>query len=146
MTRPSRDEVLMRTAELWALRSTCTKPNGAVISRDGRIVSIGYNGSPPGHPHCIDVGCLNDPQGGCLRTIHAEANAIAWASRNGVATNGATIHCTSSPCLACAKLLVSAGVSKVVFRTPYRDPGGISVLMQSDVEVIHLCGELDGIT
>ena len=129
--RITRDDILMRTAELWAMRSTCTKPNGAVISKDGRIISIGYNGSPSGHAHCLDEGCLPDKEGGCIRTIHAELNAVAWAARIGVSTYGATIHCTTSPCLVCAKSLISAGIKKVVYRDEYRDASGIHLLKDS---------------
>ena len=127
--RVTRDDVLMKTAELWALRSTCKKANGAVISKDGRIISIGYNGSPPGTPHCIDVGCLPDREGGCIRTIHAELNAVAWAARIGVSTYGATVHCTTSPCLVCAKALIAAGIQEVVYRDLYRNPAGLDLLL-----------------
>ena len=135
--RISRDEVLMQTAELWALRSTCIKPNGALLSREGKVISIGYNGAPAGHPHCIDVGCL-DSHGGCIRTIHAESNAVAMAARHGISTKRATMYCTTSPCYVCAKLLISAGISKVVYRTLYRDPSGVDLLRESNVEVMLL--------
>ena len=136
--RISREETLMQTAELWALRSTCLKQNGALLSREGKVIAIGYNGAPAGHPHCIDVGCLKDEQGGCIRTIHAEANAVAMAARYGISTEGATLYCTSSPCYTCAKLLIGAGISKVVYRSLYRDPLGVELLKDSKIEVIAL--------
>jgi len=136
--RISRDETLMRTAELWASRSTCLKPNGALLSREGKVISIGYNGAPAGHSHCTEVGCLNDDKGGCIRTIHAEINSVAMAARYGISTGGATMYCTTSPCYTCAKLLISAGISKVVYRILYRDPLGIDLLKKSKIEVMAL--------
>ena len=136
-SRISRDEALMGTAELWAKRTTCIKPNGAVISKEGKIIAVGYNGSPPGHPHCIDIGCLEDKDGGCIRTVHAESNAIAMAAKFGISTYGSSIFCTSSPCFTCAKLIIVAGITTIVFRDKYRDPSGIELLKASHLEVIH---------
>lgn len=137
--RISRDDVLMLTAGLWAMRSTCSKSkrNGAVISRGGRIVSVGYNGSPPGLPHCTEVGCLEGEDGGCIRTTHAEANSIVMAAKLGISTEGATIHCTTSPCFTCSKLIVGAGIIRVVYRNLYRDQSGIELLKACKVEVVH---------
>lgn len=80
-----------------------------MLVRDRRILATGYNGSPPGEPHCRDVGC--DMQSGhCQRTTHAEVNAVAWAARAGIAVDGATLYCTLEPCATCRKVLASAGV------------------------------------
>ena len=136
--RPSRDELLMETAELWAKRSTCIKPNGAVIAREARIISIGYNGSPPGQDHCLDSGCMLDDDGRCIRTIHAEANSIAWAARNGVSTRGSSLYCTTSPCLVCAKLIITAGILEVYYREPYSNPQGLELLRESGVVAYHV--------
>jgi len=135
--RPSRDEILLRTAELFSLRATCVKPNGAVIARDGRIISVGYCGSPPGQPHCTDVGCLpGSPEyGGCIRTTHAEANAIIEAARSGISTNGATLYCTSSPCYMCSKLIIGAGITMVLYRNEYRDLSGIRLMIESNIVI-----------
>jgi dCMP deaminase len=122
--RISTDELFIRIAELVRLRSTCLRGRvGTVAVRDNRIVATGYNGSPPGAPHCTEVGCdipANDHSPGCQRTIHAEANCIAWAARAGVQMQGATVYCTHSPCLKCAQLLLSAGIERFVYARDYR--------------------------
>lgn len=126
--RPSRDDMLMEICEAVARRSTCGRRQvGAVISRDGRVLSLGYAGAPSGLPHCSpDVGCHPDQP--CTRTIHAEQNAIAWAAREGIATRGGELHCTTEPCLDCAKLLINAGVVRVVYCEPYRLHAGVELL------------------
>lgn len=136
-SRPSRDEILIRTAELFALRATCTKPNGAVIAREGRIMSVGYCGSPPGEPHCTDVGCMPGSleYGGCVRTTHAEANAIVEAARAGISTNGATLYCTSSPCYMCSKLIIGAGITRVVYLNQYRDITGLYLMARCNIGI-----------
>lgn len=139
--RPSRDEVLLRTAELWALRSTCNKPNGAVIAKEGKIISVGYNGSPPGHPHCIDEGCLEGQDGGCIRTIHSESNAIAMAAKFGISTSDGTMYCTSSPCPICSKLIIVAGIKFVYFRNLYRDPSGLDLLAKSGIQAVQVIND-----
>lgn len=134
--RPTRDQMLMQIAEVVSARGTCTRLQvGAVIARDGRVISTGYVGAAPGAEHCLDAGELRGPDGGCLRTIHAEANAIAFAARAGAETNGASLYCTHSPCFACAKLLVSAGIRHVVYGIEYRDVGPIEFLRGLDVSV-----------
>ena len=140
----------MEMAQVTAKRSTCPRAQvGVVIAQEGRVVSIGYNGSAPGQPHCIEVGCERRTEdksvhgesplvvevGSCERTIHAEANAIAWAARAGVSTVGATMYCTHAPCYACAKLMVSAGIIKLHYVTPYRDLRGVELLDKSLVEL-----------
>lgn len=127
--RPELSETFFGVADLWAERSTCERGRvGAVLTRGKRTVATGYNGAPPGMAHCSDVGCEPGPDGGCVRTVHAEANVIAWAARHGVPTQGCEMWCTHSPCLACAKLMVSAGITTVHFRRRYRDPAGIALL------------------
>lgn len=121
MSRESWDAYFMRLARQAATRSTCDRRHvGAVIVREHFILATGYNGSLPGAPHCTDVGHdMHD--GHCVRTVHAEANAICQAARNGVRTDGATAFVTASPCLSCLKLLVSAGVRRVVWADDYCD-------------------------
>lgn len=137
--RISRDEAAIRTAAIWALRSTCTRKKvGAVIlSRVGRVLSTGYAGAPRGEPHCIDVGCLPDPiTGGCTRTKHAEWNAIADAVDRCVDLYGATMYCTLSPCLVCAQEIIKSGISQVVYYHHYRDPAGLDLLRtRPDIDV-----------
>jgi len=136
--RISRESMLMAVAQIVSLRGTCQRARvGAVLSRDGRILSVGYVGSPPGSAHCIDVGCQIENDG-CIRTQHAEANAVAWAARSGVSTEGSTLFVTHSPCLSCAKVLIAAGVSKVYYAEPYRLAYGLSLLESSGVETVHL--------
>jgi len=129
------DEMLMRMAETCALRGTCTRKSvGAVIARETRVISTGYVGAPAGMPHCLDVGCLIDPHtGGCIRTLHAEANAIAFAARKGIATEGSTLYTTLSPCLACAKLIVPAGIACVKYSSEYRDKSGVEYLELANI-------------
>lgn len=116
------DQLFMSMAHLMAERGTCTRAKvGAIVVRDRRIISTGYVGSPPGEVHCIDVGCSVGPDGGCLRTIHAEANAIGYAARHGVSLEGAMLYTTVSPCLTCAKLILAAGIGSVVSHANYRD-------------------------
>ena len=128
------DMVFMLTAAIMAQRATCHRGKvGAVLVRDRRIISIGYNGPPSGMPHCIDVGCeIDENTGGCLRSIHAEANAILWAGRQGVATEGATLYTTDHPCLYCARIIHSAGITRVVYAREYRDGQRGRYLIESE--------------
>ena len=108
MTRPSWDEYFMNIAHEVACRSTCTRaPVGAVIVKDKRILTTGYNGSPRGLAHCMEVGCLMDNEH-CVRTLHAEQNAIIQAALHGVSTRGADIYVTHQPCFICAKMIINA--------------------------------------
>ena len=135
--RPTIDELRMKNAMDEALRGTCTRAQvGAILTRNTRIISSGYVGSPPGQPHCTDAGCLIDPNtGGCIRTLHAEVNAILFAARKGISTEWATLYTTLSPCLACAKVIVTAGIVRVVYLTAYRDRTGIEYLNSAGIHV-----------
>jgi len=115
MARITRDEMLKRKALLTAQRGTCNRASvGALIVRDGRTISEGYVGSPPGMPHCLDIGCdIVDDH--CVRTTHSEMNALLFAARNGIATDGAEMHITHSPCPTCAKAIITAGIRRVVW-------------------------------
>lgn len=135
MERLSREEMLMQVARVMSQRSTCQRAKvGAVLSIEGRIISSGYGGTPKGVPHCTTVNCRvgGDP---CRRTIHAEANAIAWAARSGVSTLGSTLHTTLSPCMDCAKLLINAGIARVVYDQAYRDLEPMGLLSTLGIEV-----------
>jgi dCMP deaminase len=122
--RPNRETTLLGTAYLWADRSTCARLKvGCVISRDGRILVQGYNGAPAGMPHC---DYPHEPED-CL-AVHAEANAIAFAARWGVMLEGAMLTCTHQPCLNCARLIINAGISRVIFSEPYRLKDGLRLL------------------
>ncbi len=111
----------MSIAEQVSTRSTCDRKNvGAVIVRDKVILSTGYNGSLRGAPHCDDAG--HDMENGhCVRTVHAEANAVAQAAKNGVNINNSEIYVTASPCLTCFKLIANSGISTVYYKEFYRD-------------------------
>jgi dCMP deaminase len=125
--RISRDKLLMDVALLFKRRSTCLRRQvGAVLAREGRILSTGYGGAPAGVPHCSEETC--GPDKPCIRTIHAEANAVAYAARTGVATDSTTLYCTASPCIECAKLIINAGIVRVVYDEEYRDTGPIILL------------------
>ena len=121
MQRISWDEYFMAQSHLLSLRSTCSRLSvGATIVKDKRIVSGGYNGSTKGDEHCIDVGC-KVVEGHCVRTIHAEINAILQCSRFGVGTEGATIYVTHFPCLNCTKSIIQAGIKEICYANDYRN-------------------------
>jgi len=146
-SRPSWDEYFMDIAEKTAERSTCERAQvGAVLVKDRRIISTGYNGAPAGLPHCSEVGCLirkvgseEDLEDHCHRTVHAEQNAIIQAALHGVSTQGATIYVTHQPCFTCAKMLINAGIDKIIFRRAYEDELSTQFLKQAGVtlEVLH---------
>lgn len=119
--RPSWDEYFMNIAFTVAERSTCDRAHvGAVIVRDRRILTTGYNGAPAGMPHCDEVGHLM-VDGHCVRTLHAEQNAIIQGALHGVNIAGSTIYVTHQPCLNCAKMIINAGIIHVVYAGNYPD-------------------------
>lgn len=121
MARNDWDTYFMEIAEQVATRATCDRKHvGAVIVRDKTILSTGYNGSIRGLEHCDDVGHMMEA-GHCVRTIHAEANAIIQAAKNGVAIEGAFIYVTASPCWNCFKMVANAGIKRIVYGEFYRD-------------------------
>jgi dCMP deaminase len=148
--RPTMKSLLINTAQLMASRSTCPRSRvGTVIAREGRILSSGYNGAPAGMPHCVHPpgasSHLYDPDvRSCTVAVHAEANAIAYASRYGVALAGATMYCTTAPCVRCAQLIINAGLTGVMYRYAYRDPAGVNLLREAGLDVRQLDGEDDG--
>jgi dCMP deaminase len=132
------DEYFMRIAKQVAGRSTCDRKKvGAVIVRERNILSTGYNGSIAGMPHCDEVGHMMEG-GHCIATIHAEANAIIQAAKNGVVINGASIYTTASPCWNCFKIIVNSGMRKIFFGEFYRDERIFAVAEQLGVELIDL--------
>jgi dCMP deaminase len=123
------DAYFLRIASIVAERSTCLRAKvGAVIVRDRNIIATGYNGSPAGLPHCLEVGCLlytsTDPDGNveenCFRTIHAEINAIAQAAKHGSMIAGGDLYITHSPCIHCLKVLLNVGVQRICYGKPYK--------------------------
>lgn len=133
--RPTLDEMFMEIAETVSKRATCPRANvGCVVAKDDHIVSCGYNGAPPKQEHCVDVGCDQTDGEGCRRAVHAEANAIAFAAKKGISLEGATIYNTYGPCDRCARLCVSAGITRFVYRDVYRAED-LQVLERAGVEV-----------
>jgi len=127
--RPSWHQYFLTITRQVAERSTCLRAKvGAVIVRDKNILATGYNGSPAGAPHCLDVGCLiyrsttptGEEEENCFRTIHAEINAIAQAAKNGASITDADIYITHSPCIHCMKVLVNTGIKRIFFEKPYK--------------------------
>ncbi len=137
--RPDWDTYFMKIARDVAARSTCDRADvGAVLVREKRILTTGFNGSPSGQPHCDEAGHLM-VDGHCVRTIHAEANAIIQAALHGVSSKGATVYVTHFPCLSCAKMLINAGIVRVVYATQYRvDPNTLHFFGLANVEMLHL--------
>ncbi len=128
----------MGIAEIVATRSTCPrKMVGAVIVRDKNILSTGYNGSISGLAHCTEVGCMIE-NGHCVRTIHAEANAIIQAAKHGVNISGSTIYVTASPCWNCFKTIANSGIKRIVFREFYRDTRIFQFSKELGIELVHL--------
>lgn len=182
--RVTRSVMLMSMAQVAAMRGTCSKLQvGVVISKEGRILSTGYNGAPAGMPHCehytwerqawedavypplwineaMNTKAMEDyspsegdhfvreaggkafvlqrPASGCPISEHAERNAIAWAARNGVALEGAQLHCTHAPCLDCARSIINAGISCVSYVVPYRLTAGVELLERAGLQVIAM--------
>lgn len=120
--RPSKDEYFMQLAKTVATRSTCPKAQvGALLVRDGSIISTGYNGAPVGEKHCEEVGHNESPDGHCQRAVHAELNAILQAAKHGNATSGSTLYISHFPCNHCLKALRNAGIKEIVYEAPYKN-------------------------
>ena len=137
MQRISWDEYFMAQSHLLSLRSTCSRLSvGATIVKDKRIVSGGYNGSIKGDEHCIDAGC-KVVEGHCVRTIHAEINAILQCSKFGVGTEGATIYVTHFPCLNCTKSIIQAGIKEICYANDYRNNEYAQELLEKSGVVVR---------
>ena len=131
MDRPAFDDIYMELAVNLAKRSRCIKRHvGAVLSKDTRIISIGYNGPPSGTHNCDEewpeAGCPRDSKNGCSLAIHAEQNAILYAVKNKMSVEGATLYVTLSPCLACARIVCSMGISSVIYLNSYAEHKGLA--------------------
>lgn len=143
--RASWDEYFMEIAEIVKTRSTCLRRQvGAVIVKDNRILTTGYNGAPSGISHCTDLGyCererLNIPSGQrhelCM-ALHAEQNAIIQAANVGVSTKGGTLYVTLQPCVICAKMAVNAGIVKIVYKGSYPDELSMRILNEANIELV----------
>lgn len=141
--RPSWDEYFMEMCDLARSRTTCVRRGvGAVIVKDNRVIASGYNGAPKGVKHCAETGCLrqqlNVPSGQrheLCRGVHAEQNAIIQAANLGLAIEGATIYCTTQPCAICAKMIINAGIKRVVCAESYPDEIGDAMFKEAGVKV-----------
>lgn len=130
------DQYFMKFAEQASTRGTCDRKKvGAVIVRDRTILSTGYNGAVRGTPHCDEVGHLMEHDH-CVRTAHAEANAIVQAARNGTAIDGGTIYTNASPCFICFKLIANAGIKRIVFAELYRDERIYQFAQEAKIELV----------
>jgi dCMP deaminase len=134
--RKSWDKYFIEMALLASERATCERLKvGAVLVKNKRVIATGYNGSPSGSPHCIDEGC-KVVNGHCVRTIHAEQNALFQCSRYGASSEGATCYSTHFPCLLCCKSLIQAGITEVVYLYDYKnDKYGIELLKEAGVKL-----------
>ena len=144
--RPSWEDYFMDIALLVAKRSTCLRRAvGALIVKDKRILSTGYNGAPSGIRHCGEVGCLREKlkiasgeRHELCRGIHAEQNAIIQAAYHGVSIQGASLFCTNLPCSICTKMIINAGIKKIFYQAGYADELSKDLLKETPIEVIHL--------
>jgi dCMP deaminase len=145
MQRPSWDQYFIDITHLVATRTTCLRRGvGALLVKDRNILATGYNGVPSGISHCEETGCLREqmkvPSGErheLCRGLHAEQNAIIQAARHGVNIDGAILYCTTMPCVICTKMLINAGIKKVVFSDGYADDLARKMIAESGIEVIH---------
>ena len=136
----------MSIAELVAQRATCIRRQvGAVLVRDKRIITTGYNGVPTGISHCLDVGCLREKQNipsgerhELCRGLHAEQNAIIQAAVHGVSLEGAILYCTNQPCAICSKMLINVRLEKILYRSGYADELAIEMLSEAGISLTQL--------
>jgi len=143
MERPGWDEYFMEMAEVAEKRSTCTRRRvGAVIVKDNRIMATGYNGVPTGIRHCSERGCLREelqvPSGQrheLCRGLHAEQNAIIQAAHLGQSIAGGTLYCTTQPCVICAKMIINAGIKRIVVRQGYPDELAVEMLSEAGLNI-----------
>jgi len=142
--RPDWDQYFMEIAEIVAKRSTCLRRQvGAVIVKDKHILTSGYNGAPSGLAHCSETGCMREklhvPKGErheLCRGLHAEQNAIIQAAVHGVQIQGGTLYCTTFPCVLCAKMLINAGIVKIIYKGEYPDQLSKNILQEANVETL----------
>jgi len=145
MKRPSWDQYFMDITHLVASRTTCLRRGvGAILVKERNILATGYNGVPSGISHCEETGCLreqlNVPSGErheLCRGLHAEQNAIIQAARHGVNIDGATLYCTTMPCVICTKMLINAGIKRVVYAEGYADQLAREMIAETGIEIVQ---------
>lgn len=146
--RPDWDQYFMDIARVVASRSTCLRRSvGALIVKDTRILASGYNGAPAGLRHCLETGCLREERGvpagerhELCRGLHAEQNALIQAAVYGIAIQGAVYYVTHQPCALCAKIMINAGIRKVVFQGDYPDPLALKLFEEAEVVLVRFGG------
>ncbi|MDR3588321.1 MAG: cytidine/deoxycytidylate deaminase family protein [Negativicutes bacterium] len=149
MTRPSWDEYFMDITLVVASRSTCLRRKvGAVVVKGKRLLTSGYNGAPQGLPHCGEVGCLREARGipsgerhELCRGTHAEQNAIVQAALYGVAIDGATLYCTHQPCSGCTKMIINAGIKRIIYQEAYPDELAMELMAGAGIECLCMKGD-----
>ena len=142
--RPTWDEYFMDIVELIKTRSTCQRRQvGALIVKDKRILATGYNGAPMNCKHCSEIGCLRDelniPSGQrheLCRAIHAEQNAIVQAAYSGTSVKDSTLYVSHQPCILCAKMIINAGITKIIFKGEYPDPMAMEMLKEAGIRIV----------
>ncbi len=145
MKRPSWEEYFMDITHMVKSRSTCLRRHiGAVIVKNKNILTTGYNGSPSGTRHCLEIGCLreqmNVPSGErheLCRALHAEQNAIIQAAKHGINIEGADLYCTNLPCIICSKMIINAGIRRIYYEGDYPDLLSREMLAEAGVELIQ---------
>ena len=150
--RPSWETYFMNITNLVAQRSTCLRRAvGAVLVKDKRILSTGYNGAPANLKHCLEVGCMREQMGiesgkmhELCRGIHAEQNAIIQAAYHGVSVKGAVVYCTNQPCSICARMIINAGIVKIHYQSGYADPLAKELLAEAKIDLIQIESDHQG--
>jgi len=151
-SRPSWDEYFLKMCRLIAARSTCLRRSvGAALVREKRILATGYNGAPAGLPHCEEVGCRREELGiasgerqELCRGLHAEQNAIIQGALHGVSVRDSILYCTTQPCVICAKMLINAGVKRIVYEGEYADELAREMLLEAGVALERFTGAVVG--
>lgn len=144
--RPSWDEYFMDITQVVASRSTCLRRRvGCVIVKDKRMLTSGYNGAPSGLPHCSQAGCIREREGipsgerqELCRGLHAEQNALVQAALHGVSVAGGTLYCTHQPCITCTKMIINAGIVRVLFANSYPDALARQMFGEAGIETVDL--------
>ena len=136
--RPSWDEYFLKLAMLTSERATCPRMHcGCVLVKNKNVIATGYNGSIPGDDHCDDAGCII-VDNHCVRTVHAEMNALAQAAKHGNRLEGATAYITNMPCTTCAKALIAAGITRIVIFSEYHDTLAVEFFKKARVTIDKL--------
>lgn len=154
MARPTWDQYFIDITHLVATRSTCLRRQvGALLVKDRNILATGYNGTPSGIRHCEETGCLREqlkvPSGErheLCRGLHAEQNAIIQAARHGININGSTLYCTTMPCIICTKMLINAGILRIVYDEGYADELAREMVTEAGIEVAHFDRKIGELT